>query len=287
MARSSLGKTHDFRSTREKLPPEAFAYGPEGSDPAPTDLVDVKTWNSVTSLPDDVSIRTSDYHGSELRTMNQLWGSFIEPPDADQDAMFHTMLDVADELQACVYNSLCGYYRVASSCLRNALELNTIEAYLQLCCTQSDVEQWIKGDRRITFGEACDHLRGHATIQLLESFVKSKMDYTIFGQKQTGKEEGWARKTYSRLSEFTHARPTATMARMWGGSNGPVYVSFSFGTVYALYLETAAISWVLLKLARPKFELPPTASHLFHSKNVRSAKVAIYSYEFLWGRLPR
>lgn len=279
-----MSKSYDFRSTREKLPPEAFAYGPEGPDPAPTDLIDAKTWNSITSLPDDVSIRTSDYHGSELNIMNRLWGSCIEVLDEDQDAMFHAMLDSADELQACVYNSLCGYYRVASSCLRNALELNTIGAYLQVCCSASELGEWIEGRRKITFGEACDHLQGHAATQPLERLIESKMGYSIFAQKRAEKEEGWIRNIYSQLSEFAHARPAVSLARMWEGSNGPVYVPSSFGRVFALYLQTVAVSWILLKLARPKFNLPTSAKHLFHSKTVRPSKVAMHSYEFLWGR---
>lgn len=56
----------DFRSKRQKLPPEAFAIGPE-TEPEPSDLIDEETWTDLTHLPDDVSLRTSDHHGTLLK----------------------------------------------------------------------------------------------------------------------------------------------------------------------------------------------------------------------------
>src|SRR6266542_1349916 len=50
---------------RQKLPPEAFAIGPE-TEPEPSDLMDEEAWTELTYLPDDVSLRTSDHHGTLL-----------------------------------------------------------------------------------------------------------------------------------------------------------------------------------------------------------------------------
>lgn len=115
--------SHDFRCIRKKLPPEAFAYS-EGPDLPPQDLIDKDIWSSIISLPDDVSLRTSDDHGTELKFMDGLWSSIIESVGETEDVMWHSLLDVADELKACTVNSIIGFYRVAASCLRNSLELS-------------------------------------------------------------------------------------------------------------------------------------------------------------------
>jgi hypothetical protein len=166
-------------------------------------------------LPDNVSITTSDHHGTELKAMYELWASFIESLGDKQDVMWHTMLDMADELQASLFNSLCGYYRVASACLRSALELATIGVYFQLCSGLSEYLEWRKGKCEASFGMACDHLLRRPRIQPIEDYIKLKMDYSIFGQRSSNTQSGWARKLYSELSEYTHSRLAHSFAKMW------------------------------------------------------------------------
>jgi len=274
----------DFRTLRVRLPPDAFLVGPEGPDPPPEDLIEENVWNSIVSLPDYVSLRTSDNHGTELRAMWELWGSWIESLGDEQDAMWYTMLDTADELQACIYNSLCGFYRVTASCLRSALELTTIGAYFQLSLGLSELLEWKQGQAgKIKFGTACDHLHKHPRTQPLHDYISLKMGYSIFGQKAAGEPGGWARRLHSELSDFVHSLPTHSSGSMWEGSNGPIYVPRSFGKVYALYLDTMALGYVLVKLARPSFELPEAATYLFRSPQALPSNVAVYAYEFLWG----
>jgi hypothetical protein len=277
-------RLNDFRTTRAKLPPEAFGLGPEETDPPPQDLIDEKTWRSIISLPDDVSLRSSENHGTELRVMDELWASWIESVGQDQDAISYTMLDASDELQACLFNSLCGFYRAAASCLRNALELNTIGAYFQLLSKLSEFQEWMQGKLKqdISFGMACDCLLGHPTTKPLHDYLKSQMGYSIFGQKVSGDSGGWARRLYAELSDFAHSRPTHSSVIMWDGSNGPIYVPSSFGKVYSLYLDTVALGYIFVKLARPTFKLPQAARPLFQSSQVSPLKVAVYSYKFLW-----
>lgn len=57
---------YDFRSRRWILEPEDFALGSDEPDGPPNDLIDAKTWESIVSLQDDVSIRTSNDYGSTL-----------------------------------------------------------------------------------------------------------------------------------------------------------------------------------------------------------------------------
>jgi hypothetical protein len=122
----------DFRAVRIILEPDDFALS-FGKEPPPSDLIDKETWQGITILPDDVSIRTSNHHGNLLKILYSLWGAWIEAVGENQDFLYDTILDAADEFQATTFNSLAGYYRQAIGCLRSALELITIGAYCQIC----------------------------------------------------------------------------------------------------------------------------------------------------------
>jgi hypothetical protein len=270
----------DFRSERSKLPAEAFAYAP-GPELPPQDLIEEDLWREIISLPDDVMLRTSDHHGSELKAMNDIWGDWIESLGDEQDIVWNTMLDSADELQACTFNSLCGYYRVAASCLRNVLELSVIGTYFQLSSKNVEFDKWKRGEYEAKFGNACDYLIDHPSSKELDDHIGSRLDFSMFAKKP---KNSWAGGLFRKLSDFVHSRPTRSAGIMWEGSNGPIYVTKSFGEIYALYLDTAALSYVLVKLARPKFGLPKAVKYIFGSRKVRPSKVATYAFEFLWPR---
>lgn len=272
-------RLNDFRTTRSKLPPESFALGPKEPDPTPRDLIKKETWKSIISLPDDVSLRTSENHGVELRVMDELWASWIESVGEDQDAISYTMLDASDEFQACLFNSLCGFYRVAASCLRSALELNTIGAYFQLVSSPSKFLEWKEGKLPMYFGKVCDLLLRHFKTNPIHNSLESQTAFSIFEQKSPGDSGGWARRLYSELSAFAHSRPQHSSVVMWDGSNGPIYVPSSFETIYAHYLDTMSLGYVLVKLARPTFKLPKAVKHIFQSSKILRGKVAIYSFQ--------
>ncbi len=158
----------DFRQSRVRLPPEAFAIA-SGPDLPPRDLIKKSVWASIVSFPDDVSIRTSDDHGTDLEAMHELWGSWIESCGSDQDPVSYFMLDSADEFQASMFNSLCGFYRIASDSLRAAIEKATVGVYFQLCA----LEQWKpEVSLEVKFGSACDGLSGHSSIRPLSEYLK-------------------------------------------------------------------------------------------------------------------
>lgn len=65
-------RASDFRARRLMLQDKDFALAP-GKYPGPTSLIPKATWESIVSLPDDVSIRTSDHYGSQLEEMWEYW----------------------------------------------------------------------------------------------------------------------------------------------------------------------------------------------------------------------
>lgn len=111
---------NDFRAKRVVLTREDFAYAPEPG-PLPSDVIDEATWKSIVTLPDDVAVRTSNYHGTTLGQLNDLWGAWIESFGSTQDSLFAAMLDAGDDFQSATYAALTGFYRLSIVALRSAL----------------------------------------------------------------------------------------------------------------------------------------------------------------------
>lgn len=269
----------DFRAVRMVLEPDDFALS-SGEEPPPSDLVDEKTWRGITVLPDDVSIRTSNHHGSLLKTLHDLWGAWVEAVGWDQDPLYDTMLDATDEFQAATFNALHGYYRQAIGCLRNALEQVTIGTYCQLCGKATKFAQWRAGQAQISFGQACDGLAGTASVRPLNAHLQTMLSDSIFDQKAQTSSGGWARRLYSELSEYSHARPGFTNSDMWA-SNGPVYAYEAFVSTAKMHLQASALCFILVKLGRPSFSLPQEALQVFGSARVPEIARVTYEHLFL------
>ncbi len=274
----------DFRNERYKLPPEAFAIGPDGPDPEPKDIIERDIWRGIIFLPDDVSMRTSDNHGTELKAMYELWGLIIEFTLEKRDTIFYILPDISDSLQASLFNLLCGFYKISATSLRSAVENLAIGTYLQLEKEKSEVDKWKAGDSTYNFSTVCDLLPQNTDIKAIEDMLKEKMQYSIFAQKNTQTGPGWARTLFSKLSNFAHANPVHSDASLWEGSNGPIFISESFGKICALYLDTCALIYVLAKICRRDLDLKHAVRWLFGSKKIKPSKVAYFSFSYLWGK---
>lgn len=264
------------------MPPEAFALA-EGPDLV-TDLVDKDIWNSIMNLPDDVSLRTSDNHGTELNYMHKLWSSIINLTENEKDIIWYHLLDISDELMASIVNSLIGFYRTAASSLRNSLELAANGAYYQRCKNLAEYEKWRKSQNDIRFGNACSQLNALDDVKEINDYLFSKMRDTLLEERNSryhGYPGGWTRKLYSNLSGFVHSRPDYSSGDMWQ-SNGPIYSGQAYGRISALYCDTLALIYVLIKLSRPKLELPAETKLIFKFPNVMPSKISIYTYRYLW-----
>ena len=270
----------DFRALRIVLEPEDFAFS-SGEEPPPSDLVDEETWHGITVLPDDVSVRTSSHHGSLLKILYDLWAAWIEAVGWNQDRLYDTILDAADEFQAVTFNALHGYYRQAIGCLRNALEQVAIGTYCQVCGKSTDYAHWRAGQVQISFSQACDGLGGASSIQPLNAHIRTTLGDSIFDQKTETYAGGWARRLYSELSDYSHTRPGFTNVDMWE-SNGPIYVPEAFVSTAEMYLQASALCFILVKLGRHSFTLPQDALQVFGSGRIRPMKIARVAYEHLF-----
>ncbi len=66
----------DFRAVRHILEEHEYAYG--GEEVPPTDLVEPSVWDHITHLPDDIAIRISNHHGSQLKLLNTLSSDWMK-----------------------------------------------------------------------------------------------------------------------------------------------------------------------------------------------------------------
>lgn len=234
------------------------------------------------NLPDDVSIRTSNHHGRQVKQIYELWGAWIEAIGENQDCLSEPMIETIDEFEAVTFNSLHGFYRQAIGSLRNALELVTIGAYCQVCTKSTEFTQWRAGQIEISFGSACDGLSGATAIQLLNSHLRGVVGESIFNQKNKTYAGGWARRLYSELSNYAHSRPTFTNADMWA-SNGPIYEPKAFELTFELLLQVYALCYyILVKVSRPSFVLPEPCKELLKSGTLAWMKIAYHSYDYLF-----
>ena len=250
----------DFRFRRYKLPPEAFLIHPE-HEPEPTDLIDAKTWGHITTLPDDVSIRASERHGTLLKDTNQFTNHWIELTsdvqglisDPKADALALSCLDAYDDFRASIYTALTGYYRQSRASLRYALEEILAGAYFRAYPDPVKIHEWAEG-----------YEKGRLRMGRLREALSKKEPYSRFenGENTIFSKDGWVEFLYACLSAYSHGRPyymlgedvqipTSCMG-LWGGSNGPVYEYDSVIRWSKFFFETALFCQVMLGLAEGK-----------------------------------
>jgi hypothetical protein len=233
----------DFRAVRHKLEPHEFELG-EGQDIAPTHLIDEETWDGITHLPDDVAIRTSDHNGHRLALLHSLRGDWIT---ATGDELFSCMLDAGDAFQCANFLLLHGYYRAAMAELRVALELVMIGVYGTLKPDDPDYIVWKTSGSELGFTR-----------------FRKRMHGMLRGDqcKWLLADECFPDMTFRQLCNFTHSRPNASDGALWE-SNGPVYAHEATMLTFFTTVSVYAICYLLIRIARPSFALPPESRILF------------------------
>jgi len=238
------------------------------SAPPRSDKIDKATWNSIVTLPDDVAIRTSNYHGGTLRQLDDLWGAWVGSSGEVHDCLSPAMLDAGDDFQSATYAALTGFYRLSVSALRSALELMTIATWGQVAGEDAEYSAWRQGRSTLSFGKACDGLI--ASTRKLQEHLRATVNDGLFDQKTSATEGGFARRIFDGMSAFSHSRPGYSDGDV-RQSNGPIYVESAFKHVSWIQFETMGLCFVLLLLARPHATVSQNVLDLFRDvKRVRS-----------------
>ena len=258
----------DFRSRRVKLRPEDFALS-DGREPSASDMVSPETWKSMVSLPDDVSLRTSDHHGSCLEELWQLWGEWNclvgglqrAVPNPSDSPIAHAASEATDYLQSAIFNALVGYYRLAFASLRGIVENMTIGLHLELAQDAGTFSTWLEGNE-LGLKWAADHVVKHPRVKSVESRLALATGDDLFHQHQRRVHQGGlVRRLFRVLSRYAHGAPNFNDGDMWE-SNGPVYVPKVFQHWAEIYFTTYALAVLEARLGQPQLgELPWGASH--------------------------
>lgn len=261
----------DFRALRTVLEAEDFAYAPGPRERPVRDLIEKSAWDHIQTLPETVSIFTSNDHGKELRLMSDLWGSWVEVVPIEKGGVVkHACLIATDEFQASTFNALHGYYRVAADCLRSVIEQMTIAVEYQLRHSDKQAVELLSGEELPRFGAACDSLQSR--------FSKTRLR-NIFQQDDGKRAPGWIRGLHDALSNYTHSRQGFDAMGLWQGSNGPIYVKSAFKWVVKMWLFTYASCVILLRITDPS---TPQVGDIFSNEVLREITVVGKAAEFLW-----
>lgn len=260
----------DFRSRRAKLRPEDFALS-SGKDSPPTDLIDEETWRSMTSLTDDVSLRTSEHYGSCLKDLWTLWSKWISLVTAIQQAndvslfapLAYVALNATEYFQGSIHNALVGFYRLAFASLRSVIENTAIGTQFQLSGDNTSFSQWIAraGEHRFRFGWAVDCLLSYTQVKALERDLRDATGDDLFHQASGVDKGGFVRRFFATLSRYAHSSPSFADGDIWE-SNGPVFVSGAFEEWERAFLTAYALAVLQVRLANFPSETKSLGSSL-------------------------
>ena len=256
---------NDFRAVRRVLEPDDFALSDGEPDGPPTDLIDEEAWDHIMTLPGDVAIRTSGFHGSRISLLNNVATGWIETLPAP-GIVASAMLEISDAFYSSTFSQLHGFYKEAISTLRSALETSALAA---LCVLAPDEEKWKRWEdgEELRFGNICDQMLALPCIQTREKRLQVECDSGILVGDDLTNRGAWARVLYRKLCRYSHARGDSTNAAMWD-SNGPIYSGEGFKASYHTLLEVHALCLILAKLAEPTLALSDTAALVLRSDSL-------------------
>lgn len=262
----------DFRAVCSKLEPHEFAIS-DGQDAPPSDLIEQDVWEDIMHLPEDVSIRISDHNGARLRLLHSLsgdWTHAMGNPDKP-DELFNCMLDAGDAFQGAHFNFLHGYYRVALSELRVALELVLIGTFGNLRPNDAKYVAWKNGLGELWFRRCRKNLSG---------ILRKDQAKWMFADGE------FLATTYQTLCNYTHSRPGADYGFLWE-SNGPVYNNEAIRLTFFTTLSVFALCYLLVRIARPGFIMPEDSDILFELDWMPHYSELVRAYTELYGKAPR
>jgi hypothetical protein len=236
---------------------------------APTHLIDEQTWAGITHLPDDVAIRVSDHNGHRLELLHSLWSDWITATGDPEkpDELFNCMLDAGDAFQCTTFLFLHGYFRAAMAELRVALELVMIGAYGNLKPRDPDYVVWKTSGSELGFTRSRKRMHGILRIDRCKWLVADNEFPAL---------------TFRELCNFTHSRPNSSDGALWR-SNGPVYVHDTVMLTFFTALSVYAICYLLVRIARPRFVMPPDSRILFEEDWMPNREGLARAFEQLYG----
>ena len=261
----------DFRARRSRLEPHEFPTG-EGQAPAP-DVVDPSVWGAIMHVPEDLSVRISDHNGHRLELLHALSSDWLKMAgdSGTPDEIQACLIDAAGCLQGATFNFLHGYYRGALAELRTAFELTMIGTYGSLLPGDEEYRAWKSGTDELRFAR-CRRRLGKA--------LRTQKAGWLF------ENDGLLATRYRELARHAHPRPNGPDDSARRG-NGPLYDTEAIRTTFLAALTVMAMSYLLVRVARPGFEVPEASEILFGLDEMPDHALLVRGYTELYGRPPK
>ena len=236
-----------YRVNRFYLSDEAFAVPFVGSSD-PRDVLGRKQWDHLMVLPTDVLLRTTDNFGTMIEDMQQQSSAWLDALTFDETKwpFFHAAyLDVLEELDAAPFIAAHGWYRQATSGLRNALEVMTHACRYAVANDEAGFSAWRGGTlpEPLKFGNSVDIIGAKPRGRALDDTLGAP---GLFGVRP----DGVLRALYSDVCRYAHSQPGFTNGDIWQ-SNGPVFVPRAFTQFWLDFCDTSLACFAMLKLAFP------------------------------------
>jgi len=240
-----------YRERRFYLADHVFAGVPAAGKP-PDDLLGEEKWASLTDLPTDVLLRTTDYLGSmidDMLTQAYAWLRALPIDPAAVPFVFDAHLDTHDEFKAAPFIAAHGWYRQATAALRNALEVMTHAVRFAVRNDNAGYQAWRNGTADAPkFGNSSDLIGQNPAVAGIDATLGGA---GIFGVNPPGV----LRSLYSDVCRYAHSQPGYTDADIWQ-SNGPVFIGRAFTQLWLDFCDVLLVCYVLLKIAYPALDLP-------------------------------
>ena len=240
-----------YRERRVYLDDHVFLAVPGGSRP-PTDLLGKESWESLTDLPTDVLLRTTDYLGrmvDDMLTQAYAWLCALSTDPASAPFVFDAHIDAHDEFRAAPFIAAHGHYRQATASLRNALEVMAHAVRFAVMNDKAGFQAWRNGTADAPkFGNSSDLIGRNAAVAQIDTALGG---VGIFGVNPSGV----LRSLYADVCRYAHSQPGYTNADIWQ-SNGPVFIGKAFTQFWLDFCDVLLVSYILLKIAYPALDLP-------------------------------
>lgn len=235
-----------YRRNRAYLADHVFGIPGGAEDHHPTDLLNKAEWRQLMDLPTDVALRTTDHMGSMVQDMQAQVSTWLDACELDPSKwpFFHdAYLDAIEEFDAAPFLAVHGFYRQATSGLRNALEAMAHACRYALRSDQAGYAAWRGGTaaKPPSYGNSVDLIGATPAGAGLDASIGG---VGLFGLNP----RGVLRDLHGDVSRYVHGQPGFANGDIWQ-SNGPVFIPRAFTQFWLDYCDTSLACMALLKLA--------------------------------------
>lgn len=221
----------DHRAVRKYLTADDYGLH-EGAEYVPKGVISPESWASLTNLPDNAALMTTDGYSNAIGTMQQMVNAWLDIHDAmpKGSPMRSQTLAAYECFEGAIFNAVHGWYRLAGIAIRNTVEDVIIGLYYQhQPGSAADFEAVTTGKKRSPRRVIVDSILQHhgAPPELLREINLLYQD---------------------ELSIYVHRMSDG---ELWDGSNGPIFVPEQLNVLIEQYERSFRLLCRLIEAVVP------------------------------------